>query len=769
MKRGLTTAGYLKGAPYRHCFVSFPHSWLTLITPAVLPTFTIESAKHSIIVSWAGFSHDSEKGQEDSDSVIYISSKLLQVNRFSEGEYVIVRQIACPKPSMNISMSALSEADWEGLLLNSENASQEFLSQLRIVVKDQIFPLWLEGGAFIYLKVIKLPASLSIGLLQSNTQVEILPPYQMSSQHSPLAITPSKTKNEKKNEICTKLNFWTFLYALLSLFGNSRKKFSILPKQTPYIGLRAISSLPYLNSSEKNIFFDLILSHPSAILISKEYLQSTIHESSDYFIGEVSKIKSKKDVLISSLSSEEPDKVIAVVLVWENIIKKLDIDNRLILEVDSLLKHKMCILSRSLNDKFKLETKHIIIIKSCEMSLKNTKLTVDINISKVFAQLKDLIPSCMVSLLKRLSQNAPIILNNLSQIKLNVENNEIDVTLTTRDRKPIFVDESSISLLSINVEVESNSLCQNQTLLDRTSYTNKETSTNFLVHKETLEDLVRSVQKNLRFDVILPSLCPQFILLQGSKGSGKTTLVKNLVQRLTQKPFFVHCEIIELKNLKGKKVESVHKILKTAIKEAQNFQPSLIVLDDLDFLAPAPTPTEEEKGAIFEYTHYMAFMLRNLLLQLLESMKRSSKDSPLKYDCITVVATCSSRNRVHPLLSIPKGKHIFPKSFHIPLLNSEEKLNLFQSLLLEMYEKYLEHKMLALVDKKDRIFCFTKSKMLVKLEGLALSDISTLALRTFLQSQNRWKLQNLNFNKNFIIQDVEEALAGFVPLSSRGM
>lgn len=84
---------------------------------------------------------------------------------------------------------------------------------------------------------------------------------------------------------------------------------------------------------------------------------------------------------------------------------------------------------------------------------------------------------------------------------------------------------------------------------------------------------------------------------KGKTGTGKTTLTKLFASRVGTSPFHVHTEIISCKNIKGKTIESLTKIFGSTFAYLIYYQPSLLILDDLDVLCErvvdGDAPTQE--------------------------------------------------------------------------------------------------------------------------------------------------------------------------------
>lgn len=102
----------------------------------------------------------------------------------------------------------------------------------------------------------------------------------------------------------------------------------------------------------------------------------------------------------------------------------------------------------------------------------------------------------------------------------------------------------------------------------------------------------------------------------GQIGSGKTTIGKILCQKLSKDPNFVHVTIIDCKSLRGKKVDTVQKMMVQILDNCLYYQPSVLFLDDLDIICGEPIETGE--GILSSEANYFnryvsKFQLNNYL------------------------------------------------------------------------------------------------------------------------------------------------------------
>ncbi|KAF5302145.1 hypothetical protein FQA39_LY10480 [Lamprigera yunnana] len=243
--------------------------------------------------------------------------------------------------------------------------------------------------------------------------------------------------------------------------------------------------------------------------------------------------------------------------------------------------------------------------------------------------------------------------------------------------------------------------------------------------KEIINNILKGIT-NLSFNVETENT-----LLIGTTGSGKTLLTKTLGEKLLLCPFHIHIEFILCKTIKGKSLDSLSRIFATIFINLINYQPSLLILDDVHILCEkvvvgdALTPESLHFSRVSE-------MLNNLL------------EANLKTNKISLIATCNSLLNLNECIFPSRGQHLFKNVHEIEKLSKMDRFLALKYLFNEKMEtenfnlEYFAQKtegfvMQDFVDFVDKAIFEAlkedKSRVNIKHCEFALKNLSALSLK----------------------------------------
>lgn len=231
------------------------------------------------------------------------------------------------------------------------------------------------------------------------------------------------------------------------------------------------------------------------------------------------------------------------------------------------------------------------------------------------------------------------------------------------------------------------------------------------------------------------SLQQDNLLITGKCGSGKSTLAHNICKHLSSIPHFVHSVRINCKSLKGKKPESVKKILVDALAECVYYQPSIILLDDIDSIACVTKNSEEKSSELY----YMR--VASMVTETLQHLHG-------RYH-VAVIATAVSKSSVNPQMLSARGRHFFTGFLHIPSLNKSDRIEIIKSLVSAKIPNV-------------NITGLNVDSVAAKTEGYVIQDLSMLVNKALFLAYQK-KVKTNTDELQFSASCLEEAVDSCVP------
>lgn len=284
-------------------------------------------------------------------------------------------------------------------------------------------------------------------------------------------------------------------------------------------------------------------------------------------------------------------------------------------------------------------------------------------------------------------------------------------------------------------------------------------------------ELKRSVRPVLFSDgatcrVLLGTKPPGFSLLYGDRGSGKSTLLRSLVEDLESDPAcLAHGSIMDCRNLRGLKMESVKSRLSDLFDEAFACAPAVIVLDNLDALVPEE---DESAGPANDQSRRIAELLVVLMnrandklwkttLELKLSFKReldllgathathtqarkellATVGSAMQRKSITIIASSRSDSSIHKSL---RNCGLFDQPVQVTTPDAERRETLIREMLV-MKASSIDSSSKARPSRTVTVdpaidFGFLSSLT----EGYSVRDLSSATDRAFHQMLKRYTL-----------------------------
>jgi len=240
---------------------------------------------------------------------------------------------------------------------------------------------------------------------------------------------------------------------------------------------------------------------------------------------------------------------------------------------------------------------------------------------------------------------------------------------------------------------------------------------------------------------------PGALLITGDRGSGKSHFLKSILS--DYKKF--HSELFNCKQLRGKRPESIKKILYDLLANALENQPSILALDDIDSIVHCDPKHNDEKGQEVLYRKRLVDVVCNLFKQLERSEHRCGNR-------IMIIASCQSIGALDERLSKPRGRRFFNQIIKIRQPDLDKRISILRDILAER-----KNNVLSKLDSDQLRFVAKKCEFYFP------GDIRRLVERSVINACSR---VTLNFDSepiSIVMEDVLKSLEGYVPANLRGV
>ncbi|XP_029369556.1 peroxisomal ATPase PEX1 isoform X2 [Echeneis naucrates] len=234
------------------------------------------------------------------------------------------------------------------------------------------------------------------------------------------------------------------------------------------------------------------------------------------------------------------------------------------------------------------------------------------------------------------------------------------------------------------------------------------------------------------------------LLITGAKGCGKSTLSRALCKK-AREDLDAHVEVVDCRKLKGKRAETVRQMLQDIFEQAEWRQPSVVLLDDLDYVTGAPTSPEHEQGPEAMLTQHIAQSLKDVVNEVV-----------VHSSLVCLIITSQSEHSLHPVLTEVQGSHFIQGFVNLQPPDQAQRAEILRRLILRrssFSEETLQNLDVQAVAKQT--------------EGYTPQDLALLLERAVHANS----VQRGHDDQGVCLswRDFEQALKGFTPPSLWGV
>ncbi|XP_018368488.1 PREDICTED: peroxisome biogenesis protein 1 [Trachymyrmex cornetzi] len=716
-----------------NCFAHLSATWLR----------RLETKENAIEIS-----HNEKKyylsciARINNDETLCIGATFARSLNIQEGDEVFVSSVKSIPSLSSIQVAPRTTSDRELLELQMERVQSSLLSQVRIVAKGQPLVAWISKFSSVTFIAEDSEPKFAYGLLEEFTEVHVLDAIASATIKDEVVKKEANTKignplakifpylAKRKDHRDSRDNAAN--YALLQSFGSrsASRVFRVYP-------------LPDFRSFDQLNAHDMILQGPCHVLIPRSCVPKNI-KPSGIMMCKVKKVpENRQYVNVTNTnflkdddsSLKPPQELVVRIYVLEDILDKCSASlDREYFDLNSI--HACIHVSASLRITLGLKVGSRVIVQMIEGDESPPRPS-SVNI---FPFNQSVTPEVFANYVKLHSRHEPLLLNSGATILLEddercvVRMSPADCDYATIDGKDA---EDLVVLVSSALDPSDGKIPQN--CPEQNSRMEK-ISTRCI--KGILEDCEIALDLSLglrravdfRYD-------RENILICGAMGSGKTTICKKLIECYCEAPCFVHTHVIDCRSLKGKKVETMQKIITSVMNECVYYQPSILFLDNLESITNASLNDEENT---IDATN--ASRITNMLIKTVMQYQECHY--------ISIVATCADVSKIGLRLRPARGAQFFRTVLQIPNLKKVDRIDILRLT--------LEDKLCVPGDMNWNYYGN-------KTEGWMPQDIVDLAEKARFVTWKRHAAERLKVPIIVTGEDVNTALEGFTPMSLQGI
>ncbi|XP_018312210.1 peroxisome biogenesis protein 1 [Mycetomoellerius zeteki] len=714
-----------------NCFAHLSTTWL----------HRLETKENAIEIS-----HNGKKyylsciARVNNDETLCIGATFARSLNIQEGDEVFVSSVKSVASLSSVQIAPHTTSDRELLELQMERVQSSLLNQVRIVAKGQPLVAWISKFSFVTFIAEDSEPKFAYGLLEEFTEVHVLD-----------AIASATIKDEVvKKKANTKIG--NPLAKILPYFAKRKDHRDSRDNAANYALLQSFRSrsaprvfrvypLPDFRSSDQLNAHDMILRGPCHVLIPRSCVPKNIRPSG-IIMCKVRKVpEDRQYVNVTSTnflkdddpSLKPPQELVARIYVLEDILDKCSASlDREYFDLNSI--HSCMYVSASLKITLGLKVGSRVIVQMIEGDESPPRPS-SVN---VFPFNQSVTPEVFANYVKFHSRHEPLLLNSGATILLE-DGERCVVRMSPADCNYATIDGKDVKDLVVLVSSDPSDGKIPQNCPEQNSRMEK-------ISTRCIEDILKDCEIALDLSLGLRRAVDfrydrENILICGAMGSGKTTIYKKLIECYCEAPCFVHTHVIECRSLKGKKVETMQKIITSVMNECVYYQPSILFLDDLESITNASL-NDEENTIDATNASRITDMLINTVTQYQE------------FHYISIVATCADVSKIGSRLRPTRGAQFFRTVLQIPNLEKVDRIDILRLT--------LEDKLCVPGDMNWNYYGN-------KTEGWMLQDIVDLAEKARFVALKRHAAERLKTPIIVTEEDVNIALEDFTPMSLQGV
>lgn len=739
------------------CFLYFSHKWFQKLNSPKFPVLKLKhGTKCEAFLTWGP-----QPVYALNDCTVGINATFAHCLGLNENDYVSISALETVSSLQRIQLTPHSQDDYEILELCKDVIESSLLNQIRVVYKGEVLSVWVSKSMHLTLTVDLLEPNIPYGRLEQFTELVIL---DVSLKHGKSGVpnrTYSETAHNQSNsheETSSAGQLWQSLsqYILPSKSSESQKSSvecanNLFENRTECSAVYRVHPVEVLNSDCCNNVHNPML-NPYNVFVPElqmpEWAVNTNSGSSNTAtLCELTVINYKKKSRHPAVKTEELNNIDSDTSQEANCLYvRLYGIKKCCKAASQISENTPCVyVSLTVRKYFDLNIGSKVKLKyyvpDLDYIIEGIHVYIPADVTNDVEQLEDMFS-------KHLRDQGNQLVNNEAPFPISLSDENI-VNAFVR----LYPEELTCWPLTW-ADWET---CYGTFIQQKPQKKDKDTEIRFLNQHSSVEEIKPvQVARDIRvFDELLQkgvsllimelglsvssSMCTSLqqdnLLITGKCGSGKSTLAHNICKHLSSIPHFVHSIKINCKSLKGKKPDSIKKILVDTLAECVYYQQSVIIVDDIDSIACVVKNSEEKSSELY-YMRVASMVVETL--QHLHSRYR-----------VAVIATAVSKSSVNPQMLSARGRHFFTSFLHIPSLNKSDRIEIIRSLVTAKIPDV-------------NIASLNVDSVAAKTEGYVIQDLSMLVNKALFLAYQK-KVKNNTDELQFSASCLEEAVDSCVP------